>query len=63
LPVCVLVVQELKNRLSKKGRLPSRKAHKLTQYKECKDAGLSEEGCYKKVCALFCAHLPSFRRT
>lgn len=29
--------------------MPSRKAHKLTQYKECKAAGLDEEACYKKV--------------
>ena len=30
----------LKKRLSKNGRFPSRKTHKLTQFDECKKAGL-----------------------
>jgi len=46
---CYRRLQALKGRLSKKGKMPSRKAHKLTQYKECKAAGLTEEACYKKV--------------
>jgi hypothetical protein len=33
---------ELTRRLSKKGRFPSRKEHKLTQFAECKKAGLSD---------------------
>jgi hypothetical protein len=41
--------QVLKGRLSKSGKLPSRKAHKLTQYNECKTHNLAEEVCYKKV--------------
>ena len=39
----------LNTRLSKKGRLPPRKAHKLTQYAECQQARLSEEDCYNMV--------------
>ena len=31
---------ELKKRLSNKGKSPSRKIHKLTQFRECKKAGL-----------------------
>lgn len=44
--------EALRKRLSKKGRMPSRKAHKLTQYAECKDAGLTEQPCYQHVSAL-----------
>ena len=32
--------EELTRRLSKRGKFPSRKEHKLTQYKECQTAGL-----------------------
>ena len=39
----------LARRLSKKGRMPARKEHKLTQYAECKDAGLGENPCYQHV--------------
>jgi hypothetical protein len=42
-------LQALKSRLSKTGKLPSRKSHKLTQYKECKELNLSEQQCYQKV--------------
>lgn len=45
-------LQALKGRLSRNGKLPSRKAHKLTQYKECKALGLAEEACYKKISTL-----------
>ena len=43
--------KELRRRLSKKGRLPSRTAHKLTQYSECSDED-SEQQCYRKVYTL-----------
>lgn len=39
----------LKTRLSKKGKLPYRKMHKLTQFQECKSQGLNEAVCYNKV--------------
>ena len=44
--------EALKRRLSKRGRMPARKAHKLTQYAECKDAGLGEQACYHHVSRL-----------
>lgn len=44
--------EALRKRLSKKGRMPSRKAHKLTQYAECKDAGLTEQPCYQHVSSM-----------
>jgi hypothetical protein len=37
----------LKKRLTKNGKIPSRKAHKLNKYKECR--GLDDDVCYKKV--------------
>jgi hypothetical protein len=41
---------ELKSRLNKQGKLVSRKAHKLTQYHDCKEAGLQDvASCYKAV--------------
>jgi len=39
----------LKQRLGKPGKLPSRKAHKLDQYEECKSEKLTGAGCYQKV--------------
>ena len=36
------------------GKLPSRKEHKLGQYAECKDAGLSDKQCYNHVSAVLC---------
>ena len=33
-------ITELKKRLSNKGKSPSRKIHKLTQFSECKKAGM-----------------------
>ena len=47
-----MLLQALKNRLSKKGKVPSRKAHKLTQYSECKAHNLGEEACYNKISTL-----------
>lgn len=44
-----LFEQALKGRLSKSGKVPSRKSHKLTQYKECKALDLTEQQCYLKV--------------
>jgi hypothetical protein len=41
------ITQQLSKRLVKPGKAPKRKAHKLTQFKEC--GGLSHEACYKKV--------------
>ena len=40
---------ELTKRLSKKGKTPHRKSHKLTQYAECKAAGFSTSilQCYE----------------
>lgn len=29
--------------------MPSRKAHKLDQYQECKDENISGEECYEKI--------------
>eukprot|EP01036_Dinobryon_divergens_P031037 gene31037-40374_t len=37
----------LRKRLSKKGKLPSRKAHKLSKYKDC--IGMDEYSCYVKI--------------
>ncbi len=48
-------LQLLKKRLSKNSKAPSRKAHKLTQFAECKPAAgpaLSEAQCYQRVDAL-----------
>jgi hypothetical protein len=45
----------MKRRFDKKGKLPDRKAHKLTQFKECKSSTASNESevnqqaCYEKV--------------
>lgn len=39
----------LESRLAKKGKFPSRKPHKLTQYSECKAFNLPEDKCYQKV--------------
>lgn len=47
----------LTKRLSKKGKMPSRKAHKLTQYRQCKDSHLSEAACYQKVRSLIVIYL------
>ena len=44
-----LSTQVLKQRLSKDGRLPSRKAHKLDQYAECKNENRVGKDCYEKV--------------
>eukprot|EP01035_Chromulina_nebulosa_P018513 gene18513-24230_t len=37
------------SRLSKNGKIPPRKVHKLTQYKECQQQNLNEEQCYGKI--------------
>lgn len=42
-------VKVLNTRLSKKGKIPSRKVHKLTQYSECNSLKLDEVQCYQKV--------------
>jgi hypothetical protein len=54
LPAGSAAKDALAKRLTKKGKYPSRKSHKLTQYKECKDAGLGndEKKCYQKVSGL-----------
>jgi len=39
----------LKQRLSKEGKIPSRKPHKLDQYSECKEEGKTGVECYNKV--------------
>ena len=41
----------LKERLEHSGKLPTRKAHKMTQYKECQNI-LDEQQCYNKVSQL-----------
>eukprot|EP01033_Poteriospumella_lacustris_P003203 gene3203-2356_t len=38
----------LKQRLTKSGKVPSRKPHKLDQFEECKLAGLTGTACYQK---------------
>eukprot|EP01041_Mallomonas_annulata_P002281 gene2281-4439_t len=50
-------IKVLSSRLStpshkQKPAVPSRKKHKLTQYKECKERGLDSEGCYQQVLKL-----------
>ena len=52
-------MQALKGRLARSGKMPSRKAHKLTQYRECKALGLAEEECYKKVVLYSCTEVLS----
>eukprot|EP01034_Spumella_vulgaris_P024632 gene24632-31000_t len=44
----------IKKRLTKNGKAPSRKAHKLSQYAECKNSAkeLSEQQCYEKISTL-----------
>ena len=42
-------LQVVKKRLTKNGKVPSRKAHKLTQYAECRGVPGGEEACYNKV--------------
>ena len=46
--------ETLKSRLQKKGKFPHRKVHKLTQFKHCKDAGLSnnDQACSAKITSL-----------
>lgn len=47
--------EALRQRLGKNGKAPSRKAHKLTQYSECRaqpgggGKALAEDECYRKV--------------
>ena len=45
---------ELSRRLSRNGKFPSRKEHKLTQYPECQKAGLSDN---VKVCSQLITNL------
>ena len=40
----------LLSRLSKKGKFPSRKPHKLTQFRQCKELNINDEAaCYKHI--------------
>lgn len=45
-------LQVVRRRLTKNGKVPSRKAHKLTQYAECKRGALSEQECYAQMSGL-----------
>jgi hypothetical protein len=45
----LLYCKAMKQRLTKQGKLPSRKPHKLDQFEECKSEQLVGQECYEKV--------------